>query len=210
MTEGRGGVWSYTTGVLEPELYLYNFYVDEMRYLDPANSYICRDIATWTNYFIISKEPGDKGSLYLASEVPHGTVTRVWYDSPTLKMNRRMTVYTPAGYEDSKEKYPVLYLCHGAGGDEEAWVTLGRTAQIMDNLIAAGLAKKMIVVMPNGNTHCEAAPGEWGAGLYRPSGSGANPMIAKGEASMDESFPDIVNYIENHYRVLKGKDNRAM
>ena len=94
-----------------------------------------------------------------------GNLEKVWYPSPTLKMQRRMTVYTPAGYDKGKN-YPVMYLLHGAGGDENAWSELGRAAQIMDNLIAAGKAKPMVVVMTNGNPTCQAAPGEWSAGMY--------------------------------------------
>lgn len=207
LTEGKDGVWTYTTSELSPELYSYKFKVDGMDYLDPANVYMCRDIATYTNIFIIEKEKGDKGDLYSVNDVPHGNLAKVWYDSPTLKMKRRMTVYTPAGYEKGG-KYPVLYLLHGAGGDEDSWSTLGRAAQIMDNLIAYGKAKPMIVVMTNGNPNCEAAPGEWSRGMYKPSFMGH--MESKPVASMEESFPDVVKYVENNYRVLKGKSHRAI
>jgi enterochelin esterase family protein len=95
---------------------------------------------------------GPADDLWDFKDVPHGTVQQVWYPSPTLKEDRRrMFVYTPPGYETSKVKYPVLYLLHGGGGDEDAWTTMGRAPIIMDNLIAAGKAKPMIVVMPNGN-----------------------------------------------------------
>ncbi len=86
--------------------------------------YITRDITSETNIFILSDKKGDCGDLYTVNEVPHGNVSKVWYDSPTLKMQRRMTVYTPAGYDKGKD-YPVLSLLHGAGGDEDAWTTLG-------------------------------------------------------------------------------------
>lgn len=207
LTEGKDGIWTYTTTSLAPELYSYTFKVDGMTYLDPSNIYMCRDIATYTNIFIVEKEKGDKGDLYSVNAVPHGNVSKVWYDSPTLKMTRRMTVYTPAGYEKGG-RYPVLYLLHGAGGDEDAWTTLGRAAQIMDNLIAEGKAKPMIVVMTNGNTNCEAAPGEWSKGMYKPSFMGHRD--SKPVASMEESFPDVVKYVEKNYRVLKNKKNRAI
>ena len=207
LTEGKDGVWTYTTTSLAPELYSYTFKVDGMTYLDPSNIYMCRDIATYTNIFIVEKEKGDKGDLYSVNAVPHGHVSKVWYDSPTLKMTRRMTVYTPAGYEKGG-RYPVLYLLHGAGGDEDAWTTLGRAAQIMDNLIAEGKAKPMIVVMTNGNTNCEAAPGEWSKGMYKPSFMGHRD--SKPVASMEESFPDVVKYVEKNYRVLKNKKDRAI
>lgn len=208
LTEGPNGVWSYTTGKLAPEMYSYTFNIDGMTGVkDPANVYVNRDIISFTNIFIVSDEKGDKGDLYRVNEVPHGNLSKVWYNSPTLKMQRRMTVYTPAGYDKGKN-YPVMYLLHGAGGDENAWSELGRAAQIMDNLIATGKAKPMIVVMPNGNTDCQAAPGEWSRGMYQPSFMGS--VNQRPIATMDESFMDIVKYIESHYKVVKGKKNRAI
>ena len=208
MKEGPNGVWSYTTGKLAPEMYSYTFNIDGMTGVkDPANVYVNSDIISFTNIFIVSDEKGDKGDLYRVNEVPHGNLSKVWYNSPTLKMQRRMTVYTPAGYDKGKN-YPVMYLLHGAGGDENAWSELGRAAQIMDNLIATGKAKPMIVVMPNGNTDCQAAPGEWSRGMYQPSFMGS--VNQRPIATMDESFMDIVKYIESHYKVAKGKKNRAI
>ena len=208
LKEGPNGVWSYTTGKLAPEMYSYTFNIDGMTGVkDPANVYVNRDIISFTNIFIVSDEKGDKGDLYRVNEVPHGNLSKVWYNSPTLKMQRRMTVYTPAGYDKGKN-YPVMYLLHGAGGDENAWSELGRAAQIMDNLIATGKAKPMIVVMPNGNTDCQAAPGEWSRGMYQPSFMGS--VNQRPVATMDESFMDIVKYIESHYKVAKGKKNRAI
>lgn len=134
MKEDSAGVWTFTSDPLDPELYSYSFIVNGMRYLDPSNIYQNRDVATWTSIFIIKGDKGSKGDLYSVNDVPHGNLSKVWYESPTLKLNRRMTVYTPAGYEKGKN-YPVLYLLHGAGGDENAWSELGRAAQILDNLI---------------------------------------------------------------------------
>ena len=209
MKEDSLGVWSYTTGKLEPELYSYSFIVNGMRMLDPSNIYQNRDVATWTNIFIISDQKGDKGDLYSVNKVPHGNVSKVWYESPTLKLTRRMTVYTPAGYDKGKN-YPVLYLLHGAGGDENAWSELGRAAQILDNLIAAGKAKPMLVVMTNGNPNTAAAPGEWDFGMYQPAMGGGGVQLPQAAASMDESFMDVVNFIEKNYKVAKNKANRAI
>ena len=153
----KDGVWTYTSDVLAPELYSYRFYVDGAETLDPSNLNRSRDVRSFMSTFIISKEEGDCGYLYGNHNVAHGDVAQVWYDSPTLGMKRRMSIYTPAGYDKGK-KYPVMYLLHGSGGDEEAWLTLGRTAQIMDNLIALGKAEPMIVVMPNGNASDDASP----------------------------------------------------
>ncbi len=209
MKEDSLGVWSYTTPKLEPELYSYSFIVNGMRMLDPSNIYQNRDVATWTSIFIITEQKGDKGDLYSVNKVPHGNLSKVWYESPTLKLTRRMTVYTPAGYENGKN-YPVLYLLHGAGGDENAWSELGRAAQILDNLIAAGKAKPMLVVMTNGNPNTAAAPGEWDFGMYQPAMGGGGVQLPQAAASMDESFMDVVNFIEKNYKVAKNKANRAI
>ena len=136
LKENQEGVWEYTTPEpLPSELYSYTFIVDGVRMNDPSNVMMIRDVASVASVFIV---PGDPGDLYSVNDVPHGTVARRWYDSPTLKEQRRITVYTPPGYENSKQTYPVFYLLHGSGGDEEAWISLGRTAQIVDNLIAQG------------------------------------------------------------------------
>jgi enterochelin esterase family protein len=203
MARDTAGLWTITTPVLEPELYGYAFMVDGFRALDPNNVFVTRDVATITNIFIIN---GGQADYYKVNDVPHGTVTRRWYDSPGNGRDRRITIYTPPGYENGKEKYPVLYLLHGAGGDEESWVTLGRASQIMDNLIAQGLAKPMIVVMPNGNVSQEAAPGEESRGFYKPQFMVPNTMDGKYE----ETFTDILYFVEKSYRVITEKGSRAI
>jgi enterochelin esterase family protein len=197
------GVWSFTSAPLESELYSYSFILDGFSTADPNNPFLNRDVASVTNIFIIGGTPGD---LYEVNDIPHGTVTKRWYDSPGLNMDRRLTVYTPAGYENSKEKYPVLYLLHGAGGDEEAWTTLGRTSQIMDNLIAQGKVKPMIVVMPNGNVIQDAAPGQGNEGMYKPQFMVPKTM----DGTYEEAFVDIMNFVEKNYRVKTDKANRAI
>jgi len=199
------GVWTYTSGVLSPELHTYSFYVDGVRMTDPNNVYMQRDIFTYTNYFLID---GDLSANYFVRDVPHGTVSKVWYPSPTLGMDqRRMTVYTPAGYEDSAKRYPVLYLLHGAGGDENAWSELGRAVQILDNLIAQGKAEPMIVVMPNGNGAQQAVPGEYANSMYKPSFMNARTM----DGAIETAFvKDIVSYVDAHYRTLADKRHRAI
>ena len=209
MVKDEKGLWSYTTPILGPELYSYCFQVDGVTMNDPANIYMNRDISTYSNIFIVSKSKDDCGHLYRVNEVPHGNISKVWYPSPSLKMNRRMTIYTPANYEKGGH-YPVLYLLHGAGGDENAWSELGRAAQIMDNLIAEGKAKPMIVVMPNGNTNCQAAPGEWSFGMYTPSFMGETGPKKPDVTDMANSFLDIVNYVDSHYRTIKERRGRAI
>jgi len=204
LTKNSQGVWEYTTpNALAPELYSYTFIVSGIRVIDPSNVYINRDVANLTNIFIVG---GGKADLYKVNDVPHGTVARRWYESPTLKTTRRITIYTPPGYESSAEKYPVFYLLHGAGGDEEAWIALGRTAQILDNLIAQGKAKPMIVVMTNGNAGQKAAPGESERGMYKPSFMGDTRM----DGDFEAAFPDVMNFIESNYRTLNTKANRAI
>lgn len=205
LKKNEDGVWEFTTPeALASELYSYFFIVDGVRMLDPSNVYMVRDVSTIMNIFIVGGDPGD---LYKVNSVPHGTVSRLWYDSPTLNMKRRLIVYTPASYDaGSNKKYPVLYLLHGMGGDEEAWMALGRAPQILDNLIAAGKAKPMIVVIPNGNVAQEAAPGESSLGFIPPT-----PYLPKTmEGTFESSFPDIVDYVDTHYRTHRKKSHRAI
>jgi enterochelin esterase family protein len=207
MTKPENGIWTVTTAPLTPELYSYSFTVDGQRIIDPANSYVNRDINTLSNIFIVSKSNDDKGHTYAVNNIPHGTLSRVWYDSPTLGQQRRMTVYLPAAY-DGKKRFPVLYLLHGWGGDETAWGDLGRTSQIMDNLIAEGKCVPMIVVMPNGNPTCDAAPGWWHEGMYVPDGNAFRDRPAK--ASMEESFMDIVRAVDSRYKTIAKRSGRAV
>ena len=153
MTKDEHGVWTFTSQPLPTELYRYGFVVDGLSMADPNNCLQARDIASLRSIFIV---PGEKGDLYAVQDVPHGNVSKVWYPSPTLGMEqRRLTIYTPAGYEQGKKKYPVLYLQHGYGENETGWVYQGHVARIADNLIHAGKAEPMLIVMGNGMTRCE-------------------------------------------------------
>jgi enterochelin esterase family protein len=193
--------WSITLRNLEPDLYMYYYMVDGMKLLDPENAHTLRDVKSVMSTFVLDP----RGDCPMAvHDVPHGEVRAVWYDSPTLSAKRRMMIYLPPGYEQNRQRYPVFYLLHGSGGDENAWSELGRAAQILDNLIAAGKAKPMIVVMPNGNPNCQAAPGEWSFGMYTPGfrDGGTGPKTEP-VASIPESFMDIVNYVDANYRTIK-------
>ena len=203
LTKDEKGIWSFTSAKLGPELYSYSFIVDGLSATDPNNPFLIRDVASVTNIFIIG---GGQADLYKVNNIPHGTVARRWYNSPGLKMDRRITIYIPPGYESGNQKYPVLYLLHGAGGDEEAWISLGRTAQIMDNLIAQGKAKPMIVVMPNGNVIQDAAPGEGNLGFYKPQFMVPKTM----DGTYEANFMDIVKFVESNYRVIAKKEDRAI
>jgi enterochelin esterase family protein len=202
------GLWSTTLGPLQPEFYGYTFIIDGVTILDPSNPQIKRDGVRNASVLLV---PGKESDLYAVKDIQHGTLSKVWYESPTLKLTRRMYVYTPAGYEKGRSKYPVLYLLHGGGGDEDAWTTLGRAHIILDNLIALGKAKPMIIVMTNGNANQAAAQGDSPVlpvqEVRSPAASGGTATAGRFEESL---VKDVVPYIESHYRVLKDKNNRAV
>jgi len=231
MTKDAAGVWSTTVGPLAAQLWGYWYLVDGVKALDPGNAETQRDGARYDNLLMIS---GPESEWWDFKDVPHGTVQAVWYPSPTLKLtNRRMMVYTPPGYETGTQKYSVLYLLHGGGGDEDAWLTMGRANIILDNLIAAGKAKPVIVVMPNGNATqtvsqgfgfgptpapqsvqapapppvqaAAAADGRGGPG----GGRGGAPQPYAG--SYPESLvKDVIPFVEKRFRVQAAKDDRAI
>ena len=204
LTRNEQGLWSVTTPPLRSEIYSYNFYIDGVRICDPLNMMQLRDGENFFSSVIVG---GDRGDIYEVQDVPHGNVSKVWYDSPTLGMQRRMTVYTPAGYEkETKKKYPVLYLLHGSGGDEDAWADLGRATQILDNLIAEGKAEPMIVVMPNGVYFNQAAPGV-AVNMFQPTMTNSRSQSTE---EVEASFPDIIKYMEENYRVRKDMSGRAV
>ena len=206
LKEGRGGVWEYTTPFkVAPELYNYTFRVDGNTVIDPNNMWVNRDVASLTSVLLVP-EAGARSDLYAIHNVPHGSVSKVWYHSDKQGIDRRLTVYTPAGYETSKAKYPVLFVLHGIGGDEDAWVTQGRATQILDNLIAQGKAVPMIVVFTNGNISQEAAPLENSTGYTRPTMSLPQTM----EGSFETAFPEIVKFIDSRYRTIAKKQGRAI
>lgn len=201
MTRNDKGVWEYRSEPLASELYYYWFMVDGIDHVnDPANSYVMRDVGSQMNYFIV---PGGRGDLYAAQEVDHGTMAKVWAEVADGR-ERRMTIYTPAGYEEGKGRYPVLYLLHGMGGDEDAWAATGRVAEIMDNLIASGKAEPMIVVMTNGCTKHVAAPGLSHEGMWTPYMSGSM------DGTFEAMFPSIVEWVDDHYRTIAKKHSRAI
>jgi enterochelin esterase family protein len=201
MTKNERGLWTVTIAAPAPELYTYSFIIDGLSINDANNVFMQRD---GTRYLSVLLVPGELTANYSEAN-QRGNLSQVWYDSPTIGTTRRMFVYTPYGYETSTEKYPVLYLLHGAGGDEDAWSTMGRTCQIMDNLIEKKLAKPMLVVMPNGN------PGQLAA-----------RTLLLAEKTLDRNDPktadiyvhsivkDIVPYIEKNYKVIAKPASRAL
>src|SRR6187455_638874 len=198
MTKSEGGVWSFTSAPVPPGAYRYNINVDGVTVIDPRNP-----LTSVSNNNVWSLALVSGSDIFDTKDVPHGAVASITYYSTPLARHRRMHVYTPPGYEANSAKYPVFYLLHGAGDSDEAWTSVGRAGIILDNLIAAGKAQPMIVVMPAGHTN-GPTPGV---------GAPAPPLtIAQGEA--DEFTQDftaaIRPYIEKHYRVRPGRENRAI
>ncbi len=202
MKQDEKGIWTVTTPQPAPELYTYNIVMDGVTMLDPSNVQVQRDGSRYMNALLV---PGDYAGLYAECSKP-GNVEHVWYFSAENGMTRRMYVYTPAGYDRNNKsvKYPVLYLLHGGGGDEDAWSTLGRTCQILDNLIAQGKAKPMIVVMPNGNPNQYAA---------QTLGIPVKTEVKKYASNFDNYsslVADVLPYIEKNYPVIKNRKGRAV
>lgn len=203
----QGDLWTYTTDVLPSEFYTYYFEVDDKHFVDPNNSNGVRDIADSLSYFIIK---GGIADNYVTQHVPHGSIKKVWYPSTLNGMKkRRMTIYLPKAYSTNTQKrFPVLYLLHGSGGDEDAWEGCGRVVQILDNLIAEGRCEPMIVVMPNGNAGLAAAPGSDPKNPnQKPSAMNTNSMLGQIESVfMDE----VVDYVDDNYRTINDKAHRAI
>ena len=202
LTRNAEYVWEVKIPAPAPEIYTYNFFVDGVAVSDPNNVLVQRD---GTRYLSMLLVDGERSENYKEAN-QRGSVSHVWYDSELLGINRRMTVYTPYGYETNKKtKYPVLYLLHGGGGDEEAWTSMGRTAQILDNLIEKGLAKPMIVVMPNGN------PGQQAAVTLNLPVSDVNYRDpANANAYVTSLVKEIIPFVEKNYRAIPKKEARAI
>ena len=189
MTKDANGVWQVTLGPIEPGAYRYNFNVDDVSVIDPRNPSTSESNSnTWSLVYI----PGS--DFMNTKNVPHGAVAEVTYHSKSLKRFRRMHIYTPPGYESGGKRYPIFYLLHGAFDCDDSWTSVGRAGFILDNLIAAGKAKPMVVVMPAGHT----GPFSFGRSL-----PGTNPFIK-------DFVNEIMTYVEKNYRVNSDRKNRAI
>ncbi len=229
MAKGPDGVWTVTTTPLVVGFHYYSVQIDGATVADPSTMTFFG--SGWQNSGIEIPEAAD-GDYYRAKDVPHGHVGEQWYYSKVTGKWRRCFVYTPPDYgANAKAKYPVLYLLHGWGEDETGWYTQGHVDFIMDNLIAAGKAKPMIIVMDNLNA---VKPGESAAlfaarGLVPAAGAapaarggtpGAQPGRSAGPGGRgggfnlstftDMMFTDLIPATERAYRVLPGPQNRAM
>lgn len=187
LTKGENGVWEVTVGPLAPGAYRYAFNVDGVTVVDPRNPATSESNEnTWSLVVVPGAEWLD------TRDVPHGAVSVVTYWSSTLQRFRRLHVYTPPGYETGTERYPIFYLLHGAFDSDASWSTVGRAGFILDNLIAAGKAVPMVVVMPHGHT----GPFRMGQGF--------------GDEFEREFVADIMPQMEKRYRVHTDRAHRAL
>lgn len=203
--ERKDSLFEAKVGPLPADAYEYEFIVDGIPTLDPHSSLVTRD-GPWIQNFLLV--PGPESLAYEAQDVPHGTVSAIWYPATTLNMTRRLHVYFPPGYFESKRKYPVMYLLHGGGGDEEGWLDRGRAHHILDNLISNGQCEPMVVVITNGNPQYPAAP--LSRSLSRPI------VVQAGIASMASRkfetslVQDVIPFIEQNFRVHTDATHRAI
>ena len=189
MSKDPNGVWEVTLGPLDAGAYRYNFNVDGVSVIDPRNPSTSEsNMNAWSLVYVPGSDFMD------TKDVPHGAVAEVTYYSKSLKRFRRMHVYTPPGYESGKGKYPIFYLLHGAFDCDDSWTSVGRAGFILDNLIAAGKAKPMVVAMPAGHT------GPFRFGGSRPT---VDPFI-------QDFLGDIKPYIEKNYRIYTDRKNCAI
>jgi len=194
MTKADNGVWEITIGPIDPGAYRYNFAIDTAAVMDSRVPAVSEsNDNTWNMVYV----PG--ADFMETKDVPHGAVASVTYFSKSLNKFRRMHVYTPPGYETSSQEYPVFYLLHGAGDSDDSWTSVGRAGFIIDNLIAAGKAKPMVIVMPAGHTES--------FNLARPAGA---PRALDTDDFVKDFVNDIMPYSEAHYRILRDRQHRAI
>jgi enterochelin esterase family protein len=202
MTNDGRGVWTYATPPLEPDIYVYSFNADGLHLLDPANSLLKYNLLTSDSQVVV---PGPKSLPWEINDVPHGQLHRVFYHSAVAGDDRDFIVYTPPGYNPSAwKRYPALYLLHGYTDDTTAWSAVGRANVILDNLIARGQARPMLVVMPLGY----GAPGIVQAGWSRerdPARWRLN-LDQFGQTLLDEVIPRV----EKGFRVRTDRQSRAI
>jgi enterochelin esterase-like enzyme len=206
MRSTNDGLWSVAVRDLSPDFYSYSFIVDGVRTVDPLNPMIKQGISGIENMFLV---PGKDVEYALNQPVPHGEIREVWYESSTLGEQRRMHVYTPPGYDDSRRRYPVLYLLHGGGDEDSGWSTIGRAGFILDNLIASGEAVPMLVVMPNGSG-LAAGLGASAAPDADPQEIAAAARTIRNERFRRELIENVIAVVENRFRVRANPEDRAL
>ena len=194
MQRSESGSWMVTTKPQVPGFHYYFLLIDGVSVADPASQsfYGC---GRWSSAIEVREDGMDD---FEVQDVPHGEVRTVYYYSKVDEAWRPLLVYTPAGYNESRQEYPVVYIQHGGGEDHRGWMEQGRTAQIMDNLIAAGKAKPMIVVSSNSNVRS------------RNGGMGGGYNWQGMQAFRSEMIDNIIPYVESHYRAKKDRMSRAL
>ena len=202
MQRETNGVWNLTTDSLEPDIYSYSFSVDGLRLLDPNNPYQKYNLL---NCDSLVEVPGPKSLPWEINDVPRGELHHHFYHSAAAGDDRDYIVYTPPGYQPSAwKKYPVLYLLHGYSDDTSAWATAGRANVILDNLIARGQARPMIVVMPLGYGTMEIVKAGWGR--VRDPNLWQRNVDKFSAALLGEVLPQV----EKAYRVSRDRQSRAI
>jgi enterochelin esterase family protein len=197
MTKGEDGMWGFTTAPLRPAIYDYSFTVSGLRINDPSNPLVRTGDRSSSTMFEVK---GGQPAPYDIQPVPHGTVRIEYYASKKFEVPKMVWVYTPPGYEASTAKYPALYLLHGAGDTEAGWVMTGHANLILDNLIAEGKAKPMIVVMPYGRPAPSAT-----LDLNAPMA-----VTEPGVTFPNDLVEDVVPFAEKMYRISAKADDRAI
>ena len=197
LKKGDDGTWTVTLGPLNPALYSYSFTVNGVHVTDPVNPMMQPGDRSSSSMFEVH---GDKPATYDLTSVPHGTVHMNLYDSKSIGAQLMLYIYTPPGYEASTSRYPVLYLLHGSGDTQSGWVQIGRANLILDNLIAEGKAKPMLIVMPYGRP-----TGDVTLGQVKPPTQPQNNGLF-----MEDVLNDIVPFVEKNYRVTANADSRAL
>lgn len=190
LAKSGSGAWEVTVGPVPPGAYRYLFSIDGTQVVDPANPASSESLS---NLWSLAIVPGSEA--FDTRDVPHGALAEVAYRSSVLGRTRRMHVYTPPGYEAGTARYPIFYLLHGASDSDDSWSSVGRAACILDNLIASGKARPMVVVMPCGHTRSAITPGT------------GRPAPDEFE---QEFMRDILPNAEKRYRILPGRQNRAI
>lgn len=196
MTKGEEGIWELTIGPMAPELYSYVFEVDGTIVTDPHN----RLVKKWLSVNSMFEVPGDPPLLHEQQKVPHGVVHHHIYTSKAAGSERGVWIYTPPGYRvDAEQQYPLVVLLHGYGDDESAWLEVGRTNCIVDNLLAQQKLGPMIIAMPYGHP----LPIE----LRAPFDDYAGRNM---ELMEKDVLEDLLPFVSQHYRIKQGRENRAI
>ncbi len=203
MQKDEQGVWSVTTGPLSPDFYEYSFVADGVSLLDPSNPVRIPNLLSSDSEVHV---PGPKSLAWEVNDVPHGVIHHHFYKSAVVGDDRDYYVYTPPNYDPAASKrYPVLYLLHGFSDDASAWTIVGRANVILDNLIAQGKAKPMLIVMTLGYGAPEIV-------VHRPSGGARDPNLRQRNMDRfrDALFTEVIPQVEKTYRASSDRSARAI